>query len=83
MKYANTVRQQLGEKEIRVWLDDRNESIGKKIRESEMQKIPYLLIIGDREADDGTVSVRERGKGDAGVLPLAKFIEMVYTRKVV
>ena len=83
LKYANTVRQKLEEKEIRVWLDGRNESIGKKIREAEMQKIPILAVIGDREAGDGTVSVRERGKGDIGALPLEKFMDMVYTRKVI
>ena len=48
-----------------------------------MQKIPILAVIGDREAGDGTVSVRERGKGDIGALPLEKFMDMVYTRKVI
>ncbi|MFY9461853.1 MAG: threonine--tRNA ligase, partial [Candidatus Sungiibacteriota bacterium] len=81
LKYANTVRQKLGEKELRVWLDDRNESIGKKIREAEMQKIPYLLVIGDREADGGTVSVRERGKGDTGAISFEQFIAKVAQEK--
>ena len=59
---------------LRVTLDDRNETIGKKIREAEMQKIPYLLIIGPREAEAKNVSVRERGRGDQGQLKLEEFL---------
>lgn len=72
--YAESVKKTLEEKNIRVSLDSRNESIGKKIREGEMQKIPYLLIIGDREAAAQTVAVRERGAGDKGVMTLEQFL---------
>lgn len=66
---------------LRVMLDDRNETIGKKIRENEMQKIPYLLIIGAKEAEAKTVAVRERGKGDVGVMTLAKFFAKIQKQK--
>ncbi|PJE64410.1 MAG: threonine--tRNA ligase [Candidatus Ryanbacteria bacterium CG10_big_fil_rev_8_21_14_0_10_43_42] len=65
--YAHTVMQKLVEHNIRVELDTRNESIGKKIREGEKEKIPYLLIIGEKEKDAETVSVREHGNKDGGV----------------
>jgi threonyl-tRNA synthetase len=54
----------------RVEVDDRSESVGRKIREAELRKIPYMLIVGDREAEDGTVAVRRHGEGDQGSLPL-------------
>lgn len=76
-QYAQEVAQALKEKNIRVQLDDRNESLNKKIREAEVQKIPYLLIVGDREASEKTVSVRERSKGDVGAMPLEKFLEII------
>lgn len=80
-KYCSDLAAKLNKADIRLWLDDRNESIGKKIREAEMQKIPYLLVVGDREAANNMVSVRERGKGDTGPQPLEKFLEMMYTVK--
>jgi threonyl-tRNA synthetase len=76
-KYCLDVVSRLHKVGVRVWLDDRNESIGKKIREAEMQKIPILAIIGDREVNDETVSVRERGKGDVGTVSLKQFIALV------
>ena len=54
-------------------LDDRNESVGRKIREAELRKIPYMLVVGDREASDGTVSVREHRVGDKGTMAVAQF----------
>lgn len=70
LDYAMNVEKQLADKDIRVELDDRNESIGKKIREAEMQKIPYLFIVGEKEKTAGTVSVRARGGKDLGVKTL-------------
>ena len=61
---------------IRVSLDERNESIGKKIREAEMQKIPYILVIGEKEAEAGKVAIRERGKGDIGVMSVEEFLKI-------
>ena len=74
VSYAGQVRMVLAENNVRVVLDDRNETIGKKIREHEMQKIPYLLIIGGREVEAQTVAVRERGKGDQGAMPVMLFL---------
>jgi threonyl-tRNA synthetase len=57
---------------VRGELDDRTESIGRKIRDAELRKIPYMLVVGDREADGGTVAVRERHRGDIGSMPVAE-----------
>lgn len=62
--YAKEVEQELEKNNVRVELDDRNESLGKKIREGEMQKIPYLLVIGEKEKSSRTIAIRERGKGN-------------------
>lgn len=72
--YAHSVKRAFEEKEIRVSLDERNETIGKKIREAELQKIPYLLIIGPKEKEAGTVAVRKRSEGDKGQMPLQTFL---------
>ncbi|MBI2096935.1 MAG: threonine--tRNA ligase [Candidatus Sungbacteria bacterium] len=73
--YVDSVAKTLREKGIRLEIDERNESIGKKVRDAELQKIPYLLVIGDREAAAKTVAVRERGKGDLGAEPLEAFLK--------
>jgi len=62
---------------IRVEVDDRSEKIGYKIRQAQMEKVPYMLIIGDKEAEDGTVSVRSRKDGDIGVMPLEDFLAKI------
>ena len=64
---------------MRVENDTRNEKIGYKIREAQMQKIPYMLIVGDKEAEEGTVSVRSRKEGDAGALPVEEFLSRALT----
>ncbi len=75
--YAYDVKKQLEAKGMRVELDDRNEKIGYKIREARLQKVPYMLVIGDSEVEAGAVAVRQRGEnGDLGAMPLANFIEM-------
>jgi len=74
IKYSVSVADKLKENNIRVVFDDRNESVGKKIREAELQKIPYILVIGDQEVKSKTVSVRERGRGDIGGLKLDKLL---------
>jgi threonyl-tRNA synthetase len=76
-KYCLEVVRELKRKGYRVFLDDRNETINKKIREAEMQKIPYVLVVGAREEKDNTVSVRERGKGDLGAMSLSKFFDII------
>jgi threonyl-tRNA synthetase len=73
-EYAARVREQLKESGLRADLDDRQEKIGYKIREAQLHKIPYMLVVGDREATEGTVSVRERSGGDKGASSIDAFI---------
>jgi threonyl-tRNA synthetase len=65
-EYGAGVKDTLHKAGLRVELDDRSESISKKIREAELRKIPYMLIVGEREMQEGQVAVREHGKGDTG-----------------
>ena len=76
-EYAQSLSAELKVKGIRVEIDSRSESIGKKIREAEMQKTPYMLIVGKKERDQKTVSVRHRGERDLGGMKLDKFIEKI------
>jgi threonyl-tRNA synthetase len=76
-EYAKKIGKELMDKNIRCELKNENETLGKKIRESEMQKIPYLLIVGDKEISANAVSVRGRGKGDLGQMQAEKFIEKI------
>ena len=80
--YARSISKDLMQNNVRVELDDRNESIGKKIREAEKQKIPYMLIIGGKEAEAGTVSIRGRGEKDLGVMKHEEFIEKIKNEAV-
>lgn len=73
-EYAQRVLDTLKELDIRGFLDDRDEKIGRKIRDSEMKKVPYMLIVGEREAAEGKVSVRRHGQGDMGSLLLDEFV---------
>ena len=73
--YAKQVYEKLNKAGIRVEFDDRNEKIGKKIREAQLEKIPYMLVIGDKERDENLVAVRSRVKGDMGSKTLENFIE--------
>ncbi|MBT1278546.1 threonine--tRNA ligase [Thermoanaerobacter sp. CM-CNRG TB177] len=75
--YAQNVYGRLLENDIRAELDDRNEKIGYKIREAQLQKIPYMLIVGDKEVEQGTVSLRSRKEGDLGDISLNEFIEKI------
>lgn len=72
--YAQTVKETLEHESLRVTVDSRNEKIGYKIREAQNQKIPYMLVVGDREAEKGVVSVRNRFSGDLGARSLPDFI---------
>lgn len=73
--YANTVKTDLIARGFRGWVDDRSETIGKKIRDNELKKIPYLLVVGEKEASSQTLSLREHGKGDQGSMTLDAFAE--------
>ena len=76
-KYAKKVSQLLENNEIRTLVDNRNETIGKKIRESELKKYPYMIIIGEKEVTESLVSVRQHGGKDHGAMPLASFVRLV------
>ncbi|OEF98087.1 threonine--tRNA ligase [Vulcanibacillus modesticaldus] len=78
-EYARNVLKQMESVGIRVQLDDRNEKIGYKIREAQLQKVPYMLIIGDKEVENNQVAVRKRGKGDLGAKALDEVIEQIMT----
>ncbi|CAM4039420.1 threonine--tRNA ligase [Gillisia limnaea] len=76
-KYSQKVLTLLENNEIRAVANHRNDTIGKKIRDAEMSKIPYMLIVGEQEAEDGTVSVRKHGEGDIGVMTVEAFSELI------
>ncbi len=75
--YAREVARQLEEADVRVTIDDRNEKIGKKIRDNELRRIPYMLVVGEKEAENGTISVRKQGEGDKGTMKIANFAEIL------
>lgn len=77
LDYANKLAAMMRVKDIRVEVDDRNEKIGYKIREGQLEKVPYMLIVGDKEVETNTVAVRQRGKGDVGSVPAVDFIAEV------
>ena len=73
-EYADLVKTNLVDAGFRVNLDARNEKVGKKIAEAETQKVPYMLVVGDRDAAAGTVSVRQRGGTDLGAISQEDFL---------
>ena len=77
LQASKDIAAQLDKAGIRVEVDDRNEKLGYKIREAQLQKVPYMLVIGDRDVENGVVSVRSRSKGDLGAMPLADFMAIV------
>ncbi len=77
--YAKKVSELLNISDIRGLVDERNEKIGKKIRDNEVNKIPFMLVVGEKEAEEGTVAVREHGKGDIGTMTIADFAKLVQT----
>jgi threonyl-tRNA synthetase len=76
-KYAQKVLNLLENHEIRALVDNRNETIGKKIREAELNKLPYMLIVGEQEEKDGTISVRKHSEGDQGTMSVDAFAAMI------
>ena len=68
----------LNNSDIRTLIDDRNEKVGKKIRDNELKRIPYLIVVGENEQNDGTVSVRKQGEGNgAVVMKIDEFVSMI------
>jgi threonyl-tRNA synthetase len=79
---ARVATDRLRDAGVRAELDDRTESVGRKIRDAELQKIPYMLVIGDKEAESGTVAVRRHGDGDQGALELDELAERLVAESV-
>ena len=77
MDYANSILQTLKNADIRAEIDDRNEKIGKKIRDTEIAKVPYMLVVGEKEMNEGKASVRRQGKGDQGARLLTEFMDEI------
>jgi threonyl-tRNA synthetase len=73
-EYAAKVSELLNFSDIRSFVDDRNEKIGRKIRDNELKRIPYLLIVGEKEEETQTVAVRRQGEGDKGTMEVNEFI---------
>lgn len=77
--YAKEVAQKLEMLDVRTIIDDRNEKIGRKIRDNELKRIPYLLVVGEKEMTDGTVAVRKQGEGDKGTMSVDDFAKVINT----
>ena len=75
--YASKVCQVLGNSDIRGLVDDRNEKIGKKIRDAEVKKVPFMLVVGEKEENEGLVAVRRHGEGDKGSLKIEEFVRQL------
>ena len=77
VEYCQKIKSELMKNKVRVELDDRNEKIGYKIREAQLEKVPYMLVIGDKEVEANTVSVRSRKEGDIGAIKVEEFISKI------
>jgi threonyl-tRNA synthetase len=76
-EYAETIAEELKKQDIRVTIDDRNEKVGRKIRDNELKKIPYLLIVGEKEVENQEISVRKQGEGDVGSMKIINFAALL------
>jgi threonyl-tRNA synthetase len=76
--YARKVADFLEDKDLRVIVDDRNEKVGRKIRDNELKRIPYMLIVGEKEVENNEVSVRKQGEGDKGSMKIATFAALLH-----
>lgn len=77
LDYAHTIKQTLRKAGVRVEIDERQEKIGKKIREAELARVPYMLVVGEKEAAENKLSVRRQGKGDAGQMAVDEFVQNI------
>lgn len=75
--YAKNISNSLNNYDIRGLIDNRDEKIGKKIRDAEVKKIPFMLIVGEKESEEGLVSVRKHGEGDLGAMSMEAFAELI------
>ena len=76
LDYAYEIKKQLDEAGMRVEVDSRSEKIGYKIREAQLEKVPYMIIVGDKDIEAGTISVRHRKEGDLGAMQVADFLAL-------
>jgi threonyl-tRNA synthetase len=76
-EYAGDLKRQLERHALRVEVDAGNETLNKRIRNAELNKVPYILVVGEREAKAGSVAVRKKGGGDLGVVPVEEFVKKV------
>jgi threonyl-tRNA synthetase len=77
--YCNEIKRQLEQHDIRGYVDDRNETVGRKIRDTELKRIPMMMVIGDKEIEAGQISVRKQGDGDKGMMSVEAFVEYFKT----
>jgi threonyl-tRNA synthetase len=77
LEYAQSVQKQLLQAGVRVEIDDRQEKIGKKIRDTELMKVPYMLVVGEKEMNENKLAVRRQGQGDMGAQEVGTFIEII------
>ncbi len=77
LDYCQEVEKQLAAYDIRGFIDNRNESVGRKIRDTELRKVPYMMIIGEKEVESGNLAVRRQGEGDIGAMSIAAFVEHI------
>ena len=77
MEYAKSIKEHFDFFGFRSAIDSRNEKIGKKIREAQLQKIPYMVVVGDKDMENETISPRHRTEGDMGAMKLEDFIKLV------
>lgn len=75
--YAFSVQKQLDQAGVRAQVDDRNEKLGRKIRDNELKRIPYMLIVGEKEAAEGLVSMRQQGGGEQATMTVAEFAKKI------
>ena len=76
--YAAKVAEELRDKGLRIEEDHRAEKIGYKIRQAQMEKVPYMIVVGQQEEENGTIAVRARGEGDQGVMTIKEFMEKIH-----
>ena len=79
LDYAQTILEKLKNYDIRAEVDDRQEKIGKKIRDTELARVPYMLVVGEKEMNENKVAVRRQGKGDLGVKTVDDFMQEIKT----
>lgn len=77
LDYAKEVAEQLEEADVRLFIDNRNETLGRKIRDNQLKRVPYMLVVGEKEAQNGEVSVRKPGEGDLGSMKIANFAALL------